>query len=123
MSSVLDSLTSWARKTTTTFAELRMSVMPRSEPDEPGEGLAYQLRHWPDLSGARTADMLRALSVMSHRPVNRRWILASTKLTAVEVDSLIARLIAQDAVLVIDTGRYAGAASPSTQDKEVAQAC
>ncbi|WP_048442033.1 hypothetical protein [Caenimonas sp. SL110] len=104
----MDSLTSWARKTTTTFAELRMSVMPRSEVDEPGEGLAYQLRHWPDLSGARTADMLRALSVMSHRPVNRRWILASTRLTAVEVDNLIARLIAQDAVTVIDTGRYAG---------------
>ena len=69
------------------------------------DGQAYQLRHWPDLSGARTADMLRALSVMSHRPVNRRWILASTKLTSDEVDNLIARLIAQDAVMVIDTTR------------------
>ncbi|MDP3618807.1 MAG: hypothetical protein Q8R63_03340 [Ramlibacter sp.] len=122
MTTVFNSISSWARKTSTSFAELRMSVMPRPEPDDAGDGLAYQLRHWPDLSGARTADVLRALSVMSHRPVNRRWILASTRLTAVQVDSLIARLIAQDAVTVIDTAGFTGAAVATSRNRVAAEA-
>lgn len=109
MTSVFDSISSWARKTTTSFADLRHSVSQRPEHDDAADGQAYQLRYWPDLTGARTADVLRALSVMSHRPVNRRWILASTKLSPLQVDTLIADLVAQDAVTIIDTARYPSA--------------
>ncbi len=122
MTTVLDSISNWARRTTTSFAELRMTVMQRSGPDGPGEGLAYQLRYWPDLSGPRTADVLRALSVMSHRPVNRRWILSSTKLTPAQVDSLIARLIAQDAVTIIDTARFPAVPAAATFRQGLAHA-
>lgn len=106
MSSVFDSISSWARRTTTSFADLRHAVSSHHDSPEPGDGLTYQLRHWPDLAGARTADMLRALSVMSTRPVNRRWILASTRLTPAQVDRLLQRLIAQDAVTITDTNRF-----------------
>jgi hypothetical protein len=36
--------------------------------------VGYQLARWPDLPGIpRTAALLRALSVMSHRPVTIAW--------------------------------------------------
>jgi hypothetical protein len=57
-------------------------------------------------SRVRTAGVLRALSVMSNRPVNRHWILANTKLQAEDVDRLLARLVAQDAVEVIDGSTF-----------------
>jgi hypothetical protein len=107
MSSVFDSIANWARKATTSFAELHLHVSSHEDSHEPGDGKAYQLRHWPDLTPTmRTADVLRALSVMSHRPVNRRWILATTKLKPAQVDSLLQRLVDQGAVTVIDTNQF-----------------
>ena len=43
---------------------------------------------------------------MSHRPVNRRWILSNSRMNAGEVDGLLRRLVSQGAVHVIDTGTY-----------------
>ena len=75
--------------------------------ESPGETLIYRLRHWPRIPSARkTAALLRTLSVMSHRPVNRRWILNNSRLDAGAVDSLLRRLMEQGAVEVIDVRGY-----------------
>jgi hypothetical protein len=107
MPSVYDTLCEWARKTTTSFADLRFMPSQRDHLDDVGDGLIYRLKHWPELPCAsRTADVLRALSVMSNRPVNRQWILSNSKLRAQDVDRLLARLVAQDAVDVIDGSKF-----------------
>ena len=112
MPSVYDTLYQWARRTTTSFAELRFVSSERDDLDDDGDGLIYRLKHWPELpSQVRTAGVLRALSVMSGRPVNRHWILANSKLQAQDVDRLLARLVAQDAVEVIDGSKFPAAAA------------
>jgi hypothetical protein len=112
MSSVYDTLCEWARKTTTSFADLRFMPSQRDDLDNVGDGLIYRLKHWPDLpSASRTADVLRALSVMSNRPVNRQWILSNSKLRVQDVDRLLARLVAQDAVEVVDGSKFPAASA------------
>ncbi|MDB5947128.1 MAG: hypothetical protein JWQ33_2154 [Ramlibacter sp.] len=72
-----------------------------------GESLIYRLRHWPQIpSASKTADIYRTLSVMSNRPVNRRWILNNSSLDARAVDHLLRRLVEQGAVEVIDARGY-----------------
>lgn len=106
MPSVYDTLYSWARKTSTSFAELRFVASERPAEHE-SNGLIYRLKHWPDLPAAsRTADVFRALSVMSNRPVNRNWILTHSKLRTQQVDRLLQRLVEEGAVEVIDPSRY-----------------
>jgi hypothetical protein len=107
MPSVYDTLYQWARRATTSFAELRFVPSERHAIEPHDDGLIYRLKHWPDLPApARTADVLRALSVMSNRPVNRHWILSNSRLQAPDVDRLLARLVEQDAVEVIDGASY-----------------
>src|SRR4051812_23579682 len=99
MSRVYDGFFNWAKKTTTSFAELRFVPSTRKEVDAASDGLIYRLKHWPELPDARrTADVFRALSVMSQRPVNRHWFVTHSKLPAREVDQLLAHLIREDAV-------------------------
>jgi hypothetical protein len=107
MQRVYDSFFSWAKRTTTSFAEL-CSVSPaRVEVDSEGDSLIYRLKHWPELPAERrTANVFRALSVMSHRPVNRRWFATHSKLPATEVDQLLQHLIGEDAVEIIDGSKY-----------------
>ncbi len=72
-----------------------------------GDQLIYRLRRWPKLpSSGMTTDVTRTLSVMSTRPVNRRWILNNSSLPAREVDSMLRQLVEQDAVEVTDAGRF-----------------
>lgn len=107
MLSVYDTVFQWARRQRTSFAELRFVPSERSSVEAEGSGLIYRLKHWPELpSRVRTAGVLRALSVMSNRPVNRHWILANSKLQAQDVDRLLARLVEQDAVEVIDGSTF-----------------
>jgi len=107
MPSVYDTLFQWAKKTTTSFAELRFVVSQRDDIEPEGSGLIYRLKYWPELpTHSRTADVYRALSVMSSRPVNRHWILANSKLPAAQVDRLLKRLIDEDAVEVIDSSKF-----------------
>ena len=107
MPSVYDTVFQWARRQRTSFAELRFVSSERGSVEPEASGLIYRLKHWPELpSRIRTADVLRALSVMSNRPINRHWILAHSKLRAQDVDSLLARLVEQDAVEVIDGSRF-----------------
>lgn len=97
----------WARKATGWFPDRRPAskgtVVAAADHDD---GLSYRLRHWPELPGHnRTADVYRALSMMSHRPIDRMWMLAHSRLQAEQVDSLLQRLIDDDAVEVIDGSR------------------
>lgn len=104
---LVEALTGWARRTTTSFSELLPERSREPEPARAACGLAYRLRHWPDLPpGMRTADVLRLLSLMSNRPVSRHWILVYSTLTAQRLDRLVERLSAQDALEVIDTSGF-----------------
>lgn len=53
-----------------------------------------------------STDICRTLSVMSTRPVNRRWILNNSSLQAHEVDTMLRRLEEQDAVQVTDPAKF-----------------
>ncbi len=94
-------ISGWTRKTTSYFCALfRRS---ESAPAPPQDHLIYRLRHWPLIpSASKTADIYRTLSVMSQRPVNRRWILNNSSLDGRAVDRLLRRLVEQDAVHVVD---------------------
>src|SRR4051812_47618520 len=106
MNSVYGTIQRWTRRATTSFAELRVLPWERSgmddDDDDVGNGLIYRLKHWPELpTQTRTAGVLRTLSVMSSRPVNRHWIVANSRLRVEQVDRLLKRLVDQDAVEVI----------------------
>ncbi|MDQ6880511.1 MAG: hypothetical protein M3150_00210 [Pseudomonadota bacterium] len=77
-----------------------------SAPSAHRDHLIYRLRHWPRIPSASTLDIYRTLSVMSQRPVNRRWILNNSSLDGRAVDRLLRRLVEQDAVHVIDARGY-----------------
>jgi hypothetical protein len=66
----------------------------------------------------RTANVYRSLSVMSHRPVNRAWLLAHAGLQATQLDRLLRRLQNQEAVEVIDAAQYKQAAYPQSSKRE-----
>ena len=70
--------------------------------------LAYRLRHWPERlpPSLHTADVLRTLSVMSNRPVNREWIRRNSSLKSSELDQLLDLLALHGDVEVLDTSRY-----------------
>jgi hypothetical protein len=108
MASAYDTLFRWARKTTTSFADLCFTVSLHEDAHAAGEGLVYRLKHWPDLLPAqRTADVYRALSLMSNRPVNRAWFLKHSRMKAAQLDRLLERLVAQGAVEVVDVASFA----------------
>jgi hypothetical protein len=126
MPSVYDTICNWARKSSTSFGELRFVA---SQQDDMGndsdDGLIYRLKYWPDLpSHDRTADVYRALSVMSQRPVNRHWIIAnSKKMQPQQVDQLLQRLVNEGAVKVIDTFKYAAGATAVAAAAQVKALC
>lgn len=116
MSAVTATL-AWARRTRSSFVPSGWRVSrPAPEPqplvEQPGDdSLVYRLKRWPDLpSPARTADVLRLLSVMSHQPVNRRWMLSHSRLDAEHIDALLRRLVTRDDVEVIDASGFAAQA-------------
>jgi len=109
MTRVAAALATWAHRTRTSFGPLTwLAAKPAAgAEEEANDGLVYRLRHWPELpSAARTADVLRLLSVMSHRPVNRRWMIAHSRLEVTRIDTLLQRLVARGDVEVIDVSRY-----------------
>lgn len=108
MPSVYDTLYNWARRKGASLGEMRFVPSQRDVVDDERDELIYRLKHWPELSGPeRTADVFRALSVMSNRPINRRWILANSRLRAEQVDRLLRRLVRDGAVEVIDGSKFA----------------
>jgi hypothetical protein len=111
MTTVTTTISDWARRTRSRFGA-RASLAATALPEDTGDDrLIYRLRHWPTLPSAiRTADVFRLLSVMSHRAVNRRWMLAHTQLQASQIEALLRRLVARGDVEVIDLARLKPAA-------------
>ena len=107
-SRVYNRLYHWARNTSS-FAESVVSGWDRPEPEVPAHGrMIYRLRSWPELPSAyRTAAIYRILSVMSNRPVNRQWILSSSRIAPRHLDGLLRGLIANGAVEAIDPTQFA----------------
>ena len=110
MTSVYHALFDWARRTTTTFAELLSAAEPDADLDAPDTGgMAYRLKNWPALPHQlKTAGVYRMLSVMSQRPVNRRWMLSNSGLSPAQLDRLVERLRSDGSLDVIDTSRFSG---------------
>lgn len=106
--SAYDTLFKWARRTTTSFGEL--SFLSSAHDDSlPGGGdtLVYRLKQWPELPVRhRTAEVYKALSLMSNRPINRAWFLRHSRMKPKELDALLDRLVAQGAVEVVDISAY-----------------
>lgn len=103
---IADVLLRWVRQVFTSPSDQFLAT----EVMDPGSGhdqLIYRLRRWPKLpSSTMNTDITRTLSVMSTRPVNRRWILNNSSLQEREVDSMLRRLVEQDAVEVTNAGKY-----------------
>lgn len=108
MGSAYDTLYKWARRTTTSFSELRF-LTSAHEDTQPGAGdtLVYRLKQWPELPARhRTAEVYKALSLMSNRPVNRAWFLRHSRMKARDLDGLLERLVADGAIEVLDVSSY-----------------
>ncbi len=84
----------------------------RSAPGEPrlrGDDLIFRLKAWPQLpESGRTAEIYRMLSVMSSQPVNRKWLVERCDMAPQQLDKLLARLVREGALEVIDPTRFAG---------------
>ncbi len=108
MASVYDTLSEWVRKTSSTFAELVQHADRDDEAQGGPTALIYRLRTWPDLPASnKTARLYRALSVMSHRPVNRRWFIEHSNLSPAKAERLLQRLVDEGSVEVIDPAKFA----------------
>jgi hypothetical protein len=107
MARVVETLAGWARTSWSAFAEPRGGAFPDTAAI-PGIGEPiYRLRQWPWLpSGLRTADVLRLLSLMSHRPVNRSWMLKHSPLKADRIERLLRVLVEQGALDTIDPSGF-----------------
>jgi hypothetical protein len=107
MGSAYDTLYKWARRTSTSFSELSFLSSLHDDAEESGDTLVYRLKHWPELPAQhRTAEVYRALSLMSNRPVNRSWSLRHARMKPKVLDRLIDRLVEQRAVEIIDVSAY-----------------
>jgi hypothetical protein len=107
MLSMVERLARWGRRTGlpgTGAAEDGLAPQDR-EPatNEP----IFRLRRWPSLPPTmHTAAVLRLLSVMSTRPVNRGWMLRHSGLQAEQIDKLLERLQRNAALEVIDPSGF-----------------
>jgi hypothetical protein len=107
MASAYDTLYKWARRTTTSFAELHFLASSHEDTQAGGDKLVYRLKQWPELPARhRTAEVYQALSLMSNRPVNRSWFLRHSRMKAKELDGLLDRLVTQGAIEVVDVSTY-----------------
>ena len=92
------------------FAAARSVRPPRRGPGDP----AFRRGSWPALpAAARTAPIYRMLSVMSSQPVSRRWLVERCGIAPRRLDRLLAQLVREGAVEVIDPASFA-AQDPAT---------
>ena len=107
--SAYDTLYKWARRTTTSFTELCSLALPHEDTQPGGDTKVYRLKQWPELPARhRTADVYKALSLMSNRPINRTWFLRHSRMKAKVLDALLDSLVAQGAVEVVDISAFRG---------------
>lgn len=104
-----EAISGWARRASS-WAELQAESGWRTTQAPESSGppdMIYRLRHWPTLPSAmRTADVMRLLSLMSTRPVSRRWMMSHGKLSARRADALLDRLVAQGALDEINPASF-----------------
>lgn len=106
MPRVVDRLSRWARQSFPCLPHLSRANAARATAGADDQ-LIYRLKRWPKLpSAGMSTDITRTLSVMSTRPVNRRWILNNSSLRAHEVDTMLRRLVEQGAVDVTDASKF-----------------
>lgn len=111
MLSMVARLAGWARRSTG-FSEPGTGGPADSSRPQRSEQ-TYRLRRWPTLPPLmRTAAVLRMLSVMSTRPVNRDWMLRHSGLGPTMVDQLIERLQRDDALDAIDSAPFGPTRAP-----------
>ena len=106
MNSVIDSLQTWARSLRATAPQ------PQAHAQDP---VAWRLCAWPELpEPLRRARVLRLLSTMSVRPVNRQWMLWQSGLAPQVLDALLAQLLQAGAVkrVALPSSRAAVPATP-----------
>ena len=104
-SSAYDTLYRWARRTS--IGDLRFLPSAVEDAQLEGDSLVYRLRQWPDLAPVhRTAAVYKALSLMSTRPVNRRWFVKHSRMKARQIDGLLDTLLAQGVVEVVDVSDF-----------------
>lgn len=81
---------------------------PDSAAARPVRDPIFRMKSWPQLpEDGRTADVYRVLSVMSQQPVNRQYLLTRCRMAPRELDKLLAKLVADGALEVIDPSRFA----------------
>lgn len=105
----LHRLNQWIRKTASSFAPLLfLPEAPGDDTTVAGDSRVYRLRHWPALPPClRTARIYRVMSVMTQRPVNRRWLVLRQGIPPAQADEMLAFLMADNAVDVVDTAEFA----------------
>lgn len=104
--SALDSLTTWARR-----ACGKAIAWRDCRHDDADDGTTFRLRAWPDLPDLlRTAPVYRVLSVMTVRPVSRRWMQDQSRLPARDIHALLAYLQAGGELVQESRARPAGRA-------------
>ncbi|HEY0822718.1 MAG TPA: hypothetical protein VGD76_02945 [Ramlibacter sp.] len=80
-----------------------------AEPRLRRDDLIYRLKAWPRLpESGRTAEIYRMLSVMSSQPVNRKWLVERCRMGPQQLDTLLAQLVREGALEVIDPAAFAG---------------
>ena len=106
MSSTFDRLVHWVRQIWTAQPD-PFGPTEVLEAVKADATLIYRLRRWPQLPTSRmSTDIARTLSIMSTRPVNRRWLLNNSNLSELELDSILQRLVEQGAVEVTDARNF-----------------
>jgi hypothetical protein len=85
------------------FAPARSATPTRHFTGDP----IFRMRSWPDLPVAgRTAEIYRMLSVMSSQPSSRRWLVERSGIAPRRLDRLLAQLVREGAVEVIDPASF-----------------
>jgi hypothetical protein len=85
------------------FAAARSEIPPLRFTGDP----IFRMRSWPDLPEAgRTAEIYRMLSVMSSQPSSRRWLVEHSGIAPRRLDRLLAQLVREGAVEVIDPASF-----------------
>lgn len=98
-----------ARRNTDSGSPFQPTLPASGDRRERAADLIFRMRSWPQLpEDGRTAEIYRVLSVMSQQPVNRQYLLARCRLAPQQLDKLLAQLVADGALEVMDPARFAG---------------
>jgi hypothetical protein len=76
--------------------------------------LIFRLKSWPRLGdGLRTVEVYRMLSLLSHRPLSRRWLHSNSGIAPQQLEPLLEQLARTGALEVIDPSQFAAEPLPA----------